>query len=246
MHQVPGVVRELSGSAAGARYREELQLVAGKTAIDDRFSVGRPVEAVVGGAFIIEELFAMRAISTDDPQGSIAAFALVFERDFLAVRRPGRPRGAMNFCRQRKLSGIEHLPGHRLNAQHPELVDSGGATSYPGAEKKFTAVGRPKGWPGFPSEIGETYFRGLRIIGEAQINIVGALGTLVIGHRNFRTMRVECDPLPVRRPGRGKILVITSDNRKASGGSVRVSIHKNVSRIEIKSPIGEAPAAVRE
>src|ERR1700735_3706926 len=120
MHQVSRIVCELSGSAAGARNREKLQLVTGKSTIDDGFSVGRPVEAIVGRASIIQQLFAVRAIGADDPQSAISAFALVFERDFLSIRRPGRPRSAANFWRQRKLRRVEHLPGDWLDAEQPE------------------------------------------------------------------------------------------------------------------------------
>ena len=67
MHQVSRVVGELDGSAAGARNREELQLVSGEAAIDDGCSVRRPIEAAIRCPLIVEQPFAVRAIGALHP-----------------------------------------------------------------------------------------------------------------------------------------------------------------------------------
>ena len=67
MHQVSCIVRELSRRTTSAGDREKLQLVAGKSAIDDGLSVGRPVHAVIRRTMVVEQLFPMRAVGVDDP-----------------------------------------------------------------------------------------------------------------------------------------------------------------------------------
>src|ERR1700722_14902431 len=54
---------------------------------------------------------------------------------------------------------------------------------------------------------------------------------------------MECDPVPVGRPRRRKVLVIAGDNYKRAGGSMSVFVDAYDSVVEVECPIGEAPAA---
>src|SRR5713226_8166081 len=102
MHQGSRIMGQLLWGAPSPRYGQDLQAVASECAVDNVLAVACPIEPAICGPLIIEHLYGMRAISTDNPDATHSVAAIILNGNLFSVGRPRRPLRAANARRQWK------------------------------------------------------------------------------------------------------------------------------------------------